>query len=75
MHFIDNSQSELGQTILNLTIRASLAPRYTLFCYTIFTQGQKGQKVKYINPKTQITTRARRKHPIGRFSSSPKTKL
>ena len=45
------------------TIRALLAPHYD----TIFTQGQ---KVKYTNPKIQITTRATRKRPIVRFSSS-----
>ena len=56
-------------TVQNLTIRASLAPPDD----TIFTQGQnslKGQKVKYINTKIQITTRARKKRLIGGFSSS-----
>ena len=38
-----------------LTITASLAPCDTLFFKTIFTQDQ---KVKYTNPKIQITTSA-----------------
>ena len=60
-----NSKSVNG--ILNLTIRASFAPGYAQFLYTIFTQSQ---KVKDKNPKIQITTRGRRKRKIGRFSFS-----
>ena len=65
----DNTVSRRIWWILhnNLTIRASLATSYTLCFDNIVTQGQ---KVNYTNQKNLITTRAGRKRPIGRFSSS-----